>query len=98
MLPAVLSTKGTAMLRTFSAALLAVAALTGPAIAQMNCDEEFRVRVNRLHPNEPDDIRMPMEDMVAITRFTLQGYDACKQGNMEMARKHFDAAMKHMKK
>jgi hypothetical protein len=94
-----LSTKDVAMLRAFSAAFLAMAVLTGPALAQkMDCDQEFLVRVNKMHPTEGDDIRMPTEDMVAITRFTLMGYDACKQGNMEMARKHFDEAMRHMKK
>lgn len=87
------------MLRACSAAILAMAALTGPALAQkMDCDQEFLVRVDRMHPKDTNDIRMPTEDMVAITRFSLMGYDACKQGNMDMARKHFDEAMKHMKK
>jgi len=41
------------------------------------------------------DIRMPINDMVASTRFMIQGYDACMKGDMTGAKSFFEQAGKY---
>jgi len=63
-----------------------------PAFAAMDCEKEFRVRVDRMM-TKPD-IRVPISDMVASTRFMVQGYEFCMKGDMDQAKTFFDRASK----
>jgi hypothetical protein len=81
------------MFRTISAAALALTFLSMPAFAAMDCEKEYRVRVD--HMMEKFSVQFPIKDMVHLTRFTLMGYDNCMKGNMKMAHKYFDEAMKY---
>lgn len=82
------------MIRKISACALLVTFLATPAFSQsMDCEQEFRVRVNKMM-GKPD-IRMPINDMVASTRFMIQGYDACMKGDMTGAKSFFEQAGKY---
>lgn len=81
------------MVRKIYVCAVLVACLATPAFAQsMDCEQEFRVRVDRMM-SKPD-IRIPTRDMVATTRFVLQGYDACMKGDMTGAKDFFEKAGK----
>jgi hypothetical protein len=78
------------MLRTISAFALVLTFAGTPAFAAMDCEHEFRVRVDKMM-GKPD-IRMPISDMVASTRFLVQGYDSCMKGEMDDAKSFFEKA------
>ena len=73
------------------AAALASVFLAAPALA-MDCEKEFRVRVDQMAKPE---IRIYSKDMVHLTRFALKGYDACMKGDMASARKYFERATRN---
>lgn len=75
------------MFRKISAAALALAFMAGPAFA-MDCENEFRVRVDRM-------MEKPTAKtfyMINTTKFLIQGYDACMKGDIENATKYFKDA------
>lgn len=74
-----------------------VLAGASPAFAQMDCEREARVVINKLHPTVTAD-PMAVDDPMAIrvTNYTTLGYVACKTGEHEIARKHFERAQKHL--
>jgi len=79
------------MFRKISAATLALAFLSAPALA-MDCEQEFRVRIDRMMAKP--DIRVPISDMVSSTRFILQGFDACMKGDMTSAKSFFEQSQR----
>lgn len=79
------------MVRRLSAFALVFSILATPAFA-MDCEQEFRVRIDRMM-SKPD-IRIPITDMVAQTRFLVQGFDACMKGDMTSAKQFFERASK----
>lgn len=79
-----------------SVAAIALAAST-PAFAQMDCEREARVMVNKMHSDEaPDITEENTPGAIRVTRFTLLGYDACKAGAHDFARQHFETAQQHL--
>lgn len=80
------------MLRILSAGVLALAFAASPASAAMDCENEFRVRINRMMGGP--DIRVPINDMVASTRFMVQAYEYCMKGDMDAAKTFFERASK----
>lgn len=78
------------MLRTLSACALVLTFAGTPAFAAMDCENEFRVRVDKTMTKT--DIRVPINDMVAGTRFLVQGYDSCMKGDMDNAKTFFEKA------
>lgn len=79
------------MLTKLSAFTLALALMGAPAFA-MDCEKEFRVRIDRMM-SKPD-IRVPISDMVASTKFVVEGYDFCMKGDMDKAKTFFEKASK----
>jgi len=59
----------------------------------MDCEREARVVVNKLHPTTTADPFMANTDKaIRVTNYTTLGYVACKSGEHEIARQHFDRA------
>jgi hypothetical protein len=83
----------TNFLKVSTAAILVLAATT-PAFAQMDCEREARVVINKMHPTTSAD---PLQGDTAkaerVTNYTTLGYVACKSGAHEIARQHFDRAL-----
>ncbi len=78
------------MLRTLSACALVLTFLGTPAFAAMDCQKEFRVRVDKMM-GEPK-IHTRIDEMVQSTRFLVQGYDACMKGETDSAHDLFEKA------
>lgn len=74
-------------------ALLTASALTVlmavPAMA-MDCEKEFRVRIDQMMSKQT----ISFADKVEITRFTLQGAEACMKGDKAAAQSFFEKAAK----
>lgn len=71
----------------FKTALGVMACALLPAAASaMDCQKEFRIRLDRMSKAPA----MTSADMIETTRWILQGYDACMKGDMKTAREYFD--------
>jgi hypothetical protein len=79
------------MLRTLSACALVLTFAGTPAFAaEMDCKQEFRVRVDKMM-SKPE-FHTRIDDMIDSTHFLVQGYDACMKGDMDNAKTLFEKA------
>jgi hypothetical protein len=76
-------------MKTIFGAAIALMAFTAAASA-MDCEKEFRVRVDRMMAKPT----VPTGDMIEMTRWSLQGYDACMKGDKKTATEFFEKAGK----
>ncbi|MDZ4792215.1 MAG: hypothetical protein SGJ17_13580 [Hyphomicrobiales bacterium] len=70
-------------------ATFALASLTITASA-MDCEKEYRVRLDKMMAKPG----VPSSDVIATTRYMLQGYDACMKGDTKTASEFFEKAGK----
>ncbi|MDX2265565.1 MAG: hypothetical protein NW215_11415 [Hyphomicrobiales bacterium] len=68
----------------------AVAALHAAPAAAMDCQKEFRTRVDAMMAEASRSSSLSDAIMVNRTRFALQGYDACMKGDMKAAADYFE--------
>lgn len=81
-----------------SAAALVLAGAS-PAFAQMDCEREARVVINKLHPTvSADPLAENTPEAIRVTNYTTLGYVACKTGEHEIARRHFETAQEELRK
>ncbi len=77
------------MIRAIIFAGMVGVALASPSVA-MNCETEFRVRVDQMMSKQT----LSLAEKIEITQFALKGAEACMKGDMNSAKTFFDKAAK----
>ncbi|MDZ4792043.1 MAG: hypothetical protein SGJ17_12680 [Hyphomicrobiales bacterium] len=81
-------------MRKFSAVAALLVCLSATPSFAMDCQKEFRVRVDAMMAEASKSSSLSDAIMVNRTRFALQGYDACMKGDMNAAKDYFAQAGK----